>query len=375
MNFDLDKEESALCSRLRELVDADAEARLRDLKSGDPLVCLNVFLDYLSRLSDTGYLGLGLRDGKNSTALTSAQETLAGISPSLFLSVENIRLFGRLTAAFGTAEHKAEILGPLEQGRFIGSIAMSEGSVSLGSDAVLTTATSLEGKVRINGFKDYVVNAPLADRFAVIARSEGSLTVALVEPAAKGITIGERLSTLGYEGTPLAPVTFDDVDVSRKETLGPFEPSHFMDTLHRWEDQALTAAGLGLMDRSFRAALAHARKPREGEKPLIAHQEIGFKLAEMLTLHQTAQLLAYRAAWMDASEDSEREGVIHCAKVFCAESAEQVASQALQVFGVSGFMKGNQAEESYRHAKYLGIAGTSSEMSRMRIGDGLLERV
>ncbi len=375
MNFDFGERESVLRSRLQELVDADAETKLHDLRSGDPLVCLNVFRDYLSRLSTTGYLALGLHDGKNSTILTSAQETLAALSPSLFLSVEAIRIFGRLTALFGTPDQKAEILGPLEQGRYIGSIALSEGGMSLGNEALETTATPLDGKVQINGSKDFVVNAPLVDRFAVIARSEGSITVAMVKPGTQGVTIGERLSTLGYEGTPMAPVTFDDVVVPREETLGPFESSDLLDTLHRWEDQALAAAGLGLMERSFRSALAHARKHREGEKPLIAYQEIGFKLAEMLTLHQTAQLLAYRSAWIDASGDSERDAMVHCAKVFCAESAEQVASQALQIFGGRGFVKGNQAEESYRHAKYLQIAGTSSEMSRMRIGDGLLERV
>lgn len=375
MNFDFGKEESALRSRLKELINGDEEKRLRDLKSEDPLVCLNVFQDYLSRLSGAGYLDLGLRDGKNSTALTSAQETLAGLSPSLFLSVETIRIFGRLVALFGTAQQKAEILDPLKQGRFIGSIALSEGGMNLGNQVLETTARAYDGKVQINGSKDYVVNAPLADRFAVIAQSDDNIIVALVDPAVEGIVIGERVSTLGYEGTPIAPVTFDHVAVPREACFDPFEPSDLLDLLHRWEDQALTAAGLGLMERSFRAALTHAKKHREGEKPLIASQEIGFKLAEMLTLQQTAQLLAYRSAWMDASGDSERDAMVHCAKVFCAESAEQVASQALQVLGGRGFVRGNQAEESYRHAKYLQIAGTSSEMSRMRIGDGLLERV
>lgn len=375
MNFDFGEKESALRSRLEELIDSDAEARLCDLKSGDPLACLNLFRDYLSRLSTTGYLGLGLRDGKNSTILTSAQETVAGLSPSLFLSVENIRIFGRLTARFGTPDQKTEILDSLEQGRFIGSIALSERGTSLEDPPLETTAADDGEKVWLTGVKDLVINAPLADRIAVVARSEADIMVALVEPTAEGVIIGERVSTLGYEGTPIAKVTFDHVAVPRGACLHPSESSDLLSTLHRWEDQALTSASLGLMERSFRAALAHAKKHGEGEKPLIAYQEIGFKLAEMLTLHQTAQLLAYRSAWIDGSGGSDRDVMVHCAKVFCSESAEQVASQAIQILGGQGFMKGNRAEGGYRDAKYLQIAGTPSEWSRMKIGDRLLERV
>jgi len=65
----------------------------------------------------------------------------------------------------------------------------------------------------------------------------------------------------------------------------------------------------------------------------------------------------------------------HCAKVFCAESAEQVASNALQILGGNGYLKGNPAEEAYREAKYLQIAGTSTEISRIKLGDEVLERV
>jgi alkylation response protein AidB-like acyl-CoA dehydrogenase len=99
---------------------------------------------------------------------------------------------------------------------------------------------------------------------------------------------------------------------------------------------------------------------------------VSFKLAEMLTLLQTAQLLAYRAAWMEETGDREAAVLAHCAKVFCTESAEKVASYALQIMGGQGYISGNPAEEGYREAKYLQIAGTSSEISRMKIADKVL---
>jgi alkylation response protein AidB-like acyl-CoA dehydrogenase len=126
------------------------------------------------------------------------------------------------------------------------------------------------------------------------------------------------------------------------------------------------------MQRSFDEAVNHAKSHLSGGKPIIAYQEVGFKLAEMLTLLQTARLLAYRAAWMTDAGDREAGVLAHCAKVFCAESAEEVASQALQILGGQGYISGNPAEGGYRDAKYLQIAGTSSEISRMKIADEVL---
>jgi alkylation response protein AidB-like acyl-CoA dehydrogenase len=141
-----------------------------------------------------------------------------------------------------------------------------------------------------------------------------------------------------------------------------------------WEDEILTAAGLGLMRSALDSAAEYARVHKSGGKPIIAYQEIGFKLAEMLTLLQTAQLLAYRAAWMAETGDQEAELLGHCAKVFCAESAERITSASMQILGQHGYLRGHPAEEGFRNAKYLQIAGTSTEISRVKIGDSVLGR-
>jgi alkylation response protein AidB-like acyl-CoA dehydrogenase len=141
-----------------------------------------------------------------------------------------------------------------------------------------------------------------------------------------------------------------------------------------WEDQVLTVAGLGLMQRCFDAASSYAKGHVSGGRPIIGFQEVGFKLAEMLTLLQTAQLLAYRAAWMTRTNDREAGVLGHCAKVFATESAEEVASKALQILGGHGLLVGNPVEQGYRDVKYLQIFGNSTEISRMKIGDGVLGR-
>ncbi len=375
MNFDVNEKESALVARLKKVIDQDAENKLKGLRTGDPLECLNLFMDYLGRLAETGYLEPGVEDGKHSTTLVAAQEALATMSPSLFLAIESsTRLFGRLVSAYGTPEQKEEILPLLLQGRYIGCVGLTEGGMSIETQPFDTTAASSGNDFIVTGSKDHVINAPMADRIAVITRADENILVTLARTESSGITVGERYTGIGYEGTPVASVHLDRVTVAAQDVMGPFDPPDILGDLRRWEDQVLTSASLGLMNRSFQAALDHARKHRRGGKPIIAYQEVGFKLAEMLTIRQTAQLLAYRAAWMDESGDRERDILVSCAKTFCAESAEQVASQALQVLGANGLAKGNPAEESYGSAKYLQVAGTSSEISRVNIGDRILER-
>jgi alkylation response protein AidB-like acyl-CoA dehydrogenase len=215
------------------------------------------------------------------------------------------------------------------------------------------------------------VNAPVADLIAVAGERDGGPAFFLIPNPVDGLLIGERLQTLGYDGAVISPLMLRDCVVPSRSVLGPF-PGVF-ETVRGWEDEILTAASLGLMQKAFDAATAYAKVHRSGGRPIIAYQEVSFKLAEMLTLYQTARLLAYRAAWMSETENREAAVLARCAKVFCTEAAEKVGSGALQVLGQQGFLRGNPAEATYRDAKHLQIAGTSSEISRVAIGDLLLE--
>jgi alkylation response protein AidB-like acyl-CoA dehydrogenase len=114
-------------------------------------------------------------------------------------------------------------------------------------------------------------------------------------------------------------------------------------------------------------------RTRDG-RPVFKHQEIRFKFADMLTLAQTAQLLAYRAGWLYSVRDPDAESVTHCAKVFAAEAAEKVAAMGMQIAAADGYVHGHALERRYREAKYPSIAGTTNERARMAIAENLLDR-
>jgi alkylation response protein AidB-like acyl-CoA dehydrogenase len=374
MNFDLGEKELSIAAKVRALFIEDSRDFLARGESRDPRQTRDSLLQWMRRLALAGYLDQGLLDGKNSVSLVATRESLAAVAPSLFLSVEvSARLFGRLIAVFGTSGQKAALLPALQDGRIIGAVGLSEAGMNLES-SLATLATSAGPDFLVAAEKGHVVNAPIADWIAVAGNTDGRLAFFLLKAGQEGLSIGGRLATLGYDGVTISALSLRNCRVSSGNCLGPFENDDPLRKVRSWEDEILTAAGLGLMKTALETASDYARTHKSGGKPIIAYQEIGFKLAEMLTLLQTAQLLAYRAAWMAETGDGEAELLGRCAKVFCAESAERITSASMQILGQQGYLKGHPAEEGFRNAKYLQIAGTSTEISRVKIGDRLLER-
>ncbi len=373
MDFDFGEREKVFCEKIKGLFDGDSLADLASLASEDVEEVRGATLRCHGLIGREGYLTLGLDNENNYVSLTSIQECLAGISPSLFLAAEvSARIFGRLVAVYGTPDQKDEILPSLKEGRLIGTVAISEDTMNIDNDPLNTAGVSNVDGFHVSGSKGHVANGPIADWIAVAARTDDGLAFFLVKKGSKGLSVGQRVAMLGYNGLAVSEVSLDNCPVPSHYIIGPFEGEEHLKTIRMWEDQILTASGLGLIKRSLDTALTFAKSHRSGKKPIIAYQEVGFKLAEMVTLFQTARLLAYRAAWMAEAGDRESTVLAHCAKVFCTESAEEVASHALQILGGQGYVSGNPAEEGYRDAKYLQITGTSSEISRMKIADGVL---
>jgi alkylation response protein AidB-like acyl-CoA dehydrogenase len=374
MNFDFNEKELSLAAKVKDLFGPDSTDFLVRGESHDLQQTRNSLLQWMKLLGKAGYLDLGLLDGKNSVTLVATRESLAALAPSLFLSLEvSTRLFGRLVAVYGTPDQKAAFFPAIQDGKLIGAVGLSEAGMNIESSLETLAVPTDEGFL-VSGSKGHVVNAPIADWIAVAGKTNDRLAFFLIKADQQGLSVGPRFSTSGYDGVAVSPFSLQNCPVSSGACLGPFEDFEPLRKARSWEDEILAAASLGLMRRALDTASEHARGHKSGGKPIITYQEIAFKLAEMLTLLQTSQLLAYRAAWMAETGDPEAELLGHCAKVFCAESAEKVTSASMQVLGQYGCLRGHPAEESFRNAKYLQIAGTSTEISRVKIGKGVLGR-
>lgn len=373
MNFDWTAEEKAIKEKLARMFDPERLFELETMEEADLPTLKRLILKHAGALAETGYLhlGIGPDDRKHTMALVAAQEQLAGLSGSFFIAVETTsRLFGGLIGGFAKGEAVARIKEQVGRGEIIAGVAVSESDDSESQ----TSAVQDQSDWVITGAKDYVTNGPIADWIAVTAIAEGRPAVFLIQPDQPGVDIGPRLRTLGYNGLGISSIRFQRTKVLRDFVLGPFDADAHLRFLTLMQDLILTVASVGLIHRVVAFTKAHADSHTRGGRPIFRFQEIRFKIAEMLTLYQTAQLLTYRAAWLYSVADREAATVLHCAKVFSAEAAEQVASMAMQILAGRGYLSGNPIERAYRDANLAGIAGTTCEIARMSIADDLLGR-
>ena len=376
MNFDFTEKEKTFFEHLeREMADFGADD---NPNRGQMEAAHGCTAEGLACLFKTGYLNLGLEKGSSgfggSLTHMRAREILAGISPSLYLSVEmGTQLFGKIIDCWGTRTQKKRILPDLKRGKLLGAVAVSENSINVENDPLATTGQPADGgAVRINGSKSNVVNAPDADHIAVAGRLDDRDALFLVKKDAPGLTIGELKRPMGYENTVTADIRLSSCAVDAADVIDDFGGDNLLDTLKFWENQILVGASLGLMKSSLETAKHHSENHITGGKPVKAYQAVGFKLAEMLAMRQTSQLLAYRAAWSADCDKKSCADLTLCAKVFCSEAAEWVSSQALQVLSGRGFFSPNRAASAFQCSKYGQIAGVSSEIARVKLGDQAL---
>jgi len=377
MNFDWTDEEKEVKKRVAAVFDQEALQELERLESADLPELKGIFKAFLARFGTAGYLSLGVGPGAGheTLKLMAGQEDPATLSSSLYLGIEvSARMFGGLLSGFGGSKALQEIVSSVTRGDIIGGVAVTEPAEPQSRSDLRTAAWSEGNDYVVSGQKDFVTNGPIADFIAVAAESDGRLVIAVVDTRQEGVIIGPRLGTLGYHGLAVAPVELHDVRVSKDMVVGPFDNRSPLEFLRLTEDLVLTVASVGLIKRTVFAAKEYAQKHERSGKPIFAHQEVRFKVAEMLTLYQTAQLLAYRSGWAYSMSDPETATLIHCAKVFSAEAAEKVANMAMQIFAGQGYVTGSIAEKAYRDSKYAGLAGTTCERARMAIADDLLKR-
>jgi len=376
MNFDWNAEENELRNKVVALFDEKARGELASMGDLDLPALKDFILGYLGRLGETGYLGLGAgpENRKEMFTVIAAQSDFAKHSGGLFLSVETTaRLFGGLVAGFADENLKKEILAPIQSGRLIGAVAVTEpgGEPQTGWQ---TQGKQDGDRYLVNGKKNFVTNGPIADWIAVAGEVDGKPAFFLISPSAEGVKIGERLSTMGYDGLAVSSLELTDVEVAQSHVLGPFDNEESIDFLNGVQDLILSSASVGVSKKMLEASNDHSRAYHRGKKPIYAHQEVRFKISDMYTLVQAAELITYRAGSFFANEEGEAQVMVSSAKVFTAEAAEQVANLAMQIMAGTGYVKGNPVEQGYRDAKYGAIAGTTSEMSRMKIADDILRR-
>ncbi|MCW5624163.1 MAG: acyl-CoA dehydrogenase family protein [Burkholderiales bacterium] len=298
----------------------------------------------------------------------------AGITGSLGINA----IVADVMHSAGTEAQKRDVFGRLTAGQW-GAYAVTEPSAGSDVAAIRTRADRRGDSYLLNGAKVWISNAPLAQFFIVFAKTDPSaghrgISAFLVEHDRPGMQLGKVLGKLGQRAAPASEVFFNGVEVPVAHRIGE-EGDGFMIAMKVFDRSRpmVAALALGLAQRALDEAVAYAKERQTMGKPIIEHQAIGHKLADMAVRIEASRLLVYQAAArIDAGLDNTMEAAY--AKLFAADTAMHCATEAIQVFGGMGYSTEYPVEKLFRDAKVLQIYEGTSEIQKSIIARELARR-
>ncbi|MBI2158159.1 MAG: acyl-CoA dehydrogenase family protein [Candidatus Rokubacteria bacterium] len=335
------------------------------------------------RLGELGYLGLRYPEayggaGADMVTYCLFAEELARGSLSLAAAACMQSLMGTyFIYKFGSEDLRRKYLVPALRGDLVATFALTEPNA--GSDvASITTRAERRGDAWVlRGVKTWVTNAPVADVLTVAAKTSGergmkNIALFLLDRAAmRGITLGKSIEKMAVRASVTGEILLDDVEVPAAHLLGGETGGVEKIGGILSEIRVMTAAiSVGLARAAYGAALAYARERQAFGKPIVEHQAIGFKLADMLASLHAALLMTYQAAArLDAGRSIVREAAM--TKLVASEMAVKVTDEAARIFASYGLAMEYPAQRYFRDARFLLPGGGTSEILRVVIGRDL----
>ena len=271
---------------------------------------------------------------------------------------------------FGTPAQQHEYLPRLVSGDIIGGHAMTE--PESGSDALRmrTRAERRGDQYLLNGTKQYITNAPVADLLLVYASVQGApglagLSAFLVDAATPGLEVSSSFEKMGLRTSPMGEIALSDCLVPADRRLGPEGAAMAIFTSSmEWERSCLFASAVGSMRRQLDACVEYARSREQFGQPVGKFQGVAGKLADMYVRLEAARLLIYRVAWLKQQGRSATAEAA-AAKLFTSEAWVQSSQDAIQTHGAWGYLKDAGIERDLRDAVAGTIYSGTSEIQRV----------
>jgi acyl-CoA dehydrogenase len=277
---------------------------------------------------------------------------------------------------FGSEEHRERWLPEMVDGRPVGAFALSEPDAGSNPAEMSTEARLEDGEYVINGKKQWITNGERAGVVVLFAKTDrddpDSVTQFLVPKDVDGLEVGKKEDKLGLRASDTTTLLFDDVripEANRLTEVGEGLKSAF--SILTGGRIAIASQAVGVAQAALDDAVSYATEREQFGEPIIEHQAIAHKLADMRTDVQAARLLTRDAA--RKNDDGVDPEAASMAKYFASETAVDVADEAVQVHGGYGYTKDFDVERYYRDAKITTIYEGTSEIQKEVISRHLAE--
>ena len=278
----------------------------------------------------------------------------------------------------GTEEQKMKYLPKLASGEWLGAFALTEPGAGTDAAGQQTTAVLDGDEWVLNGSKIFITNGSYANVFIIIAMTDKSLgtkgiSAFIVEKGTKGFSIGKKEKKMGIRGSATTELIFEDCRIPKDNLLGPLGKGFgiAMKTLDGGRI-GIAAQALGIAQGAIDETVKYTKERKQFGRSISQFQNTQFQMADLETKTQAARLLVRSAHYkkdhcMPYSVDAAM------AKLFCAETAMEVTTKAVQFFGGYGYTREYPVERMMRDAKITEIYEGTSEVQRMVISGKLFK--
>ncbi len=309
-----------------------------------------------------------------SLALTLEEIAAGDGATSTIASVQT--LVCNIFNGYASDAQKSSFLKPLAQGRLLGCFCLTEPHTGSDASAITTRAERRGDDYVLNGVKQFITSgktAGVAVVFAVTDKAAGKkgISAIIVPTDTAGYVVTRVEDKLGQHASDTAQITFENCRVPVANLLGA-EGAGYRIALSNLEGGriCIAAQSVGMARAAFEAALRYAHERSTFGKPIIEHQAVNFRLADMATQIEAARQLVWHAASLrDAGRPCLKEASM--AKLFASEAVEKVCSDAIQIHGGYGYLVDFPVERIYRDARVCQIYEGASDIQRMVIGRAL----
>jgi len=295
----------------------------------------------------------------------------------LSLAAHNSLCTGHILA-FGNEAQKMKYLPKLASGEWLGAWGLTEANTGSDAGNMQTTAVRDGDHWILNGTKNWITHGKSGDVAVVICRTgeprtSGNSTAFIVEKGTAGFTGGKKENKLGMRASETAEMIFDQCRIPDSQRMGEVGAG-FRQSLKVLDGGriSIAALALGIAHGAYDAALQYAKERHQFGQPIAQFQGISFKLADMATGIEAAELLTHHAAGLKmAGQPMTREAAM--AKYYASELAVRVSNDAVQVFGGYGYTKDFPVEKFYRDSKLCTIGEGTSEIQKIVIAREILK--
>ncbi|MCG8573958.1 MAG: acyl-CoA dehydrogenase family protein [Flavobacteriales bacterium] len=278
----------------------------------------------------------------------------------------------------GSEEQKRKYLPKLATAEYIGAWGLTETGTGSDAGGMATTAVKDGDHYVLNGSKNFITHAISGDVAVVIARTgekgdSHGMSAFIIEKGTPGFSSGKKENKLGMRASETAELIFNNCRVHKDNLIGE-EGEGFIQAMKILDGGRISigSLGLGIAKGAFNAAVKYSKEREQFGKPISHFQGIAFKLAEMATKIEAAELLLLQSA------DMKHKGLrmtkeSAMAKYYSSEIAVEVSTEAVQIFGGYGYTKDFPVEKFYRDSKLCTIGEGTSEIQKLVISRELLK--